>query len=409
MKYLLILLMLFSFACSNSSKKASEDVSTDNDFVEVDNVEQTEQNDADDDFVVDNSIPKEKDTFYFKGKIVRSAIYSNVSKNLLFVGENDKTAFLVSVDEGKEVWRKSWVKRDWQSANDIALDEEGNVFVSGDRADDKTKSLSVAFLSMLDSSGKELWIKDFSADKNVSAYCVTVSSDAIFIGGRTLGTLATQKPIGGTDAFLIKTDFKGKVIWAKQWGSPGFDSVQDCETDRDGNVIVGGTTENSQTESVAFLRKINPAGGVVWEKNPQGRVVWSVDVDDFGAVLAGGANKTDGFVEFYSATGKKLWRQDIKTDKFTNITNVFCDNHNYFFATGSTTGALSGFVNENEGTGDSIFFKFDETGKPIWSLQFGTKKDEMGQKLAISSLDELFVFGFLNKEESENSVFLTSF
>ncbi len=79
---------------------------------------------------------------------------------------------------------------------------------------------------------------------------------------------------GTSDAVLLKLDTGGNIVWTRQFGGPGVTmAAKAVTTDKTGNILVSGTFTGADTTAPAMTRrgmvdafviKVDPAGNVVW-------------------------------------------------------------------------------------------------------------------------------------------------
>ncbi|MGH7676117.1 MAG: SBBP repeat-containing protein [Gemmatimonadales bacterium] len=142
------------------------------------------------------------------------------------------------------------------------------------------------------------------------------------------GVQAPPRP--GLDAFLIKLDAAGAVLWTRTLGGP--DSITtgvSVARDAAGDVYLGGAAASVASGAWAdcFVVKYDPTGGIIWSR----RI-------DSGAEDLGGYAGVDGLDGVYVA--------------------------------GSTRGSLDG--NPNQGGSDAFVIKYDRDGNQLWVRQFGS-------------------------------------
>ena len=104
------------------------------------------------------------------------------------------------------------------------------------------------------------WIRQFGSAASDGASSVAVTPEGTYVVGGTAGVLAGQSNSGGFDAFVIKYDAVGNVVWTRQFGTNFHDSGYDVAVDSTGVYVVGGTDgvlpgyANTGTTDV-FVRK----------------------------------------------------------------------------------------------------------------------------------------------------------
>jgi len=204
----------------------------------------------------------------FKCALLSTLIIASLLSPLLLISA--KAAW------GQEI---GWTRQFGTFANDyatnIAVDASGNVYVAGKTVGALPEQSSSGdwdvFVRKYDSSGSELWTRQFGTSTYDYAESVAVdASGNVYVAGLTSGALPGQTSSGGGDAFVRKYDGSGSEIWTKQFGTSTYDEAYDVAVDTFDNVYVAGQTYGAlpgQTSSGgrdAFLVKFvqpTPVGG----------------------------------------------------------------------------------------------------------------------------------------------------
>lgn len=175
----------------------------------------------------------------------------------------------------------------------VACDNFGNAFLSGCFGDTITfenihlssNSLE-AFLVKYDSNGKVLWAKQsLSASRTSSAGAVFQSTDLsgnIYLTGNFYDTVSfgsftlIENPTGRYNAFLVKYDGSGNVIWAKQ--STGSASPNSVACDGQGNAFLAGNFVDTISFGSVTLKSIARynGDGFITKFDPNGNVIWGI-------------------------------------------------------------------------------------------------------------------------------------
>ncbi len=232
---------------------------------------------------------------------------------------------------GNTLWTKQIGTASSDSVFGASVDSNGNLLIVGETAGaltgTKTAKEFDAFLQKYDPAGTLLFTRQFGAagsggtDQGVD---VTVDGTGnIYVVGGTTGAFAGETARGGTDVFLRKLDSSGTELWTKQFGTTGDDFVGDVTTDASGNVYFTGQTNAAfagQTYAGgrdAFLVKVDGNGNAIFTKE------FGTSARDYGTHLFSNANGsisvvgTAGaglapqgpvgtFVATFDATGKLL-------------------------------------------------------------------------------------------------------
>jgi hypothetical protein len=202
---------------------------------------------------------------------------------------------------GNFIWAKKIGGSGDNVSNCIEIDQQGNIFVSGNFQnttdfDPGPATFNItpygstdAFVVKLNSNGDFTWA--IRVGGTLAEYPYRVSCDLIgnvFIGGNFNGT-ADFDPGNGTynitsqgqnDAFLMKVDASGNFQWAKTIGGTGQESIRDITSEASGHFYVSGTFQNtvdldpgSSTSTFtssglddSFYSLFDPNGNQVWVK-----------------------------------------------------------------------------------------------------------------------------------------------
>ena len=142
-----------------------------------------------------------------------------------------------------------------------------------------------AFIAKYDSSGNQLWVRQFGTDGDEEGFGVAVGSHGfavnrrgfaadrhgnIYVAGYTDGSFPGQTSAGEVDAFIAKYDSHGNQRWVRQFGTDRSEDALGVAADRHGNTYVVGYTDGSfpgQTsvgEDDAFIAKYDSYGNQHW-------------------------------------------------------------------------------------------------------------------------------------------------
>ncbi|NMG22854.1 SBBP repeat-containing protein [Brasilonema bromeliae] len=137
-------------------------------------------------------------------------------------------AFVTKYDNrGNRLWIRQFGTLGFDVASDVAVDNAGNVYVSGATNGSLvtsrsisganpsffTTSNTVAFVTKYDSNGNQLWIQKLGA-------AGTISDISGFTNGSLGGTNA-----GSYDAWIGKYDRNGQLLWTQRLGTPAEDKA----------------------------------------------------------------------------------------------------------------------------------------------------------------------------------------
>jgi len=176
--------------------------------------------------------------------------------------------------------------------------------------------------------GTRLWTQLRGSSQSDEGRDVAVDADGnVYVCGFVQGAVDGQTFAGSRDICLVKYSADGVWQWTRLWGGSGIDEGQALAVDGDGNVWLAGLggSFNGQTDvgdSDAFLLKVNPDGAVVWTRlwgSIWADAAYDVAVAGDGLIYTVGLASSatfDGlpgpgghFLTCFDADGGKQWTQ----------------------------------------------------------------------------------------------------
>jgi hypothetical protein len=164
---------------------------------------------------------------------------------------------------GTLLWQKTYggASDDW--AMGIKLDDSGNIYLAGSTTSFGTGDADIVVLK-LDSSGTVLWQKTWgSASREDSMDIALDGNGNVYVTGFTPGFGP-----GDVDTFLLKYDVDGNLLWQALWYGSDSDYASNCTTDGEGNIYVTGYTFSFSggARADAILLKYDTNGALLLQK-----------------------------------------------------------------------------------------------------------------------------------------------
>ena len=221
--------------------------------------------------------------------------------SITLINTGNRCMFLVKYDSlGNVVWAKSagGAQQAWATA--LSLDAADNIYVAGDygSADIYFDTLHLSHFSCLDlflvkydSSGMAQWAKSAGTCGLIhpNSLATDASGNIYLAGSYNYATIVfdsdtlTNADNSGTtyDAFLVKYNSIGNVVWAKDAGGTLDDEANSVAVNSIGNVFLAGdyssatitfdtATLTGSSYSKIFLVKYDTSGNVAWAKTSVG-------------------------------------------------------------------------------------------------------------------------------------------
>jgi len=192
--------------------------------------------------------------------------------------QDNSDLFVVKYNSsGTKQWTKQLGTEENDEARGVATDSSGNVYVAGGTyggLDGNTNAGNTdLFVVKYNSSGTKQWTRQLGSSSRDSANGVaTDSSGNVYVTGTTYWELDGNTSAGNADLFVVKYNSSGTKQWTNQLGSSSRDSANDVATDSSGNIYVTGTTyweldgNTSAGKADLFVVKYNSSGKKQWTK-----------------------------------------------------------------------------------------------------------------------------------------------
>ncbi len=222
-------------------------------------------------------------------------------------------------------------------------------------------------------------------DGNYLQYGNTASGDGDFTSNR-----------GKDDAYLIKTDASGNILWSKTYGGKKRDGFNQVVEMANGNLVAagytasqGGDVHGNHGEQDGWLVVLNADGAILSQHCYGGSVkevfygvveaehngfimcgtTGSKDGDLTGVTYRGGA---DGWVIKVNNKGQIVWQKRIGGSDYEQLTSIITHD-NKIYVSGETY-SFDGDATQNHSTPgffDQFLAKFNLNGDVVWTACHG--------------------------------------
>jgi len=355
----------------------------------------------------------------------------------LFILGNGSTAFSFT---GSWEWAKNISSNAEVHASALAVDKSGNSYITGSFSDTLTigkhhlhsSGFYDIFIARINAKGDITWLKQAGGSESDEAYGIAVDRDGnVYITGYISGNAdfsgVTVKSQGARDFFLAKYDNDGNLKWVRKQEGNNEDYGKSVCVDRKGNVIVTGVfngTLNIQGKEYKstgrlniFVYKYTGSGDFCWGHIGKGEgtnQVAEVNVDPSGNVYIAGT--FEGMAEFDKHFITSLDTKDVFLAKYNpdgiiewlrsggsavgddQLNAIAVDSAGDIVIAGSFSGTA--FFNKKElvskGSDDIFVVKYDKDGNVIWAAQSGGKGNEHSRSLEVAKNGNIYVAGEFN-------------
>ena len=307
---------------------------------------------------------------------------------------------------GNEVWVARYNGTDslddWGYA--VVVDNTGNVYLTG-----QSNSLAndADYITIkFDAQGNQQWVKSYNGTASGSDVAVDIALDQagnVFITGKSEGTNSME------DYVTIKYDNNGNELWVKRYNGPGnkTDDARSIFADRYGNIYISGGSMGDTTDYDFATIKYDNQGNEKWVTRYNGTgnaydLVFyqgSVVVDSLlNVYITGYSTAADSLYEYvvlkYDSLGNMIWNVHYAGDRMGK--DDFAD---AITLDDSLNVYISGAMYDSISDYDFMTIKYDKNGNLKWTASYdGTDSGwDEAYSVLVDDSGNVYVGGRSNK------------
>jgi len=223
-------------------------------------------------------------------------------------------------------------------------------------------------------------------------------------GGYTLAGHTRSHGVLNRDAWIVRLDRRGKVVWQQTIGGPLTEKVFGIEATADGGVVIVGKTYSvGSGGSDALIARVSPEGRLVWQHaygewhNDGARDI--AETGDGGFIVAGSkGGETDGDLwgVALDENGEMLWQRTHGTPGEDGAVSITVGDDGGFAVAGYTQRpGLNNF--------DNWIIRLGSNGDMLWQRHFARGVFSAGTAISIAPDGGFFVAGIAQKRTPRDS------
>lgn len=351
---------------------------------------------------------------------------------------------------GSLIWVKKYGGNFSDRGYDLALDNAGNIFVTGQfygtvdfdgQSVSSTSNSKDIFVIKMTNAGTALWAISEGGSGAENAYGITCDGNGnVVLTGQYEGSgvllnqnfSSTVDPITGLasyDLFVSKYDGNGNGLWVKTGEAKYEDRGLALTVDSQNNIYMSGQfsdtlefagqTFNNGAYNVGLLVKLDPNGNLIWLNTLRGGFCIPYDLEvnatdlfvtgDIKGNLIysnnGSSQQTPTnyersiFVLKTNLSGTKNWVNTIGSDNDVSARSISVASNKDVFVTGYFTCSLTEFhqtqtaAYRSVGFKDAYLWKVKAGGIFDYFKTFGSKRDDLGHGVALLQGDAPVICG----------------
>ncbi|HLP93896.1 MAG TPA: T9SS type A sorting domain-containing protein [Saprospiraceae bacterium] len=278
------------------------------------------------------------------------------------------------------------------------------------------------WLLKLNSMGNLQWQRSLGGTNHDNAYSVKETSEGGFVvaGFSFSNDGDVSGNHGGADAWVVKLDSGGAILWQRCYGGSGTEEAWDIEETSDGGFVFVGRSSSSDGDLSVnngsfdfWVVRLNQQGDLIWQKSLGGSnldIGYSLtQTKDGGYIVAGESQSDDGDVtqnqgnsDFWviklAADGKIVWEYSFGGSALDRANDIQPARDSGYVVFGQSA-SNDGDVQNARGNYDQWLIKISEQGLLEWEKSFGGTSDDFGQSVCVTQDVGYALLGFTSSTD----------
>ncbi|MBP7273172.1 MAG: T9SS type A sorting domain-containing protein [Saprospiraceae bacterium] len=288
---------------------------------------------------------------------------------------------------------------------------------SNDGVMNELRGLHDCYVMKFSQSGALEWTKLYggSFEDYPASIAVVPNGGYIFAGNTNSQNGDIVNPIGDYDGWVVRLDHNGNVLWAKNFGSYGYDNLSFVANTDDGNFIVGGANGSNSVQVSdnrggvdAWVLKLDAQGNIIWKKSYGGSdsefFRFGQQTFDGGYIFSGGTSSTDGdigddnhglidmWVVKMDSIGDIQWQKCLGGSNWEEAWAIKQGRGGEYLIAGQTK-SNDGDVSNNHGDYDFWVIKLSTDGKIVWQKALGGTGEEIALSINENNSGDIVASG----------------
>jgi uncharacterized delta-60 repeat protein len=294
--------------------------------------------------------------------------------------------------QGQVVWSRTFGGVNEDHAYGVVTSGNEDIIVAG-YTRSKSYGKGDCWVCRINLDGTLIWERLYGGPLDDRARTITATND----GGVVVAGFTQSKGAPDGDAWVIKIDEKGQMVWEQTFGRNGDDGIFQIKALSDGSLFAAGYSDFGG--SIGFdlrVLKITQNGRLIWEQS-FGKSVFDAGtaiepISDGGCVVAGitseeGYQNDQAWIMRLDPNGELIWQRILGGEKTDNAWALIKRDISHFVVAIATSSFGSGST-------DAWILCFDINGKQIWEQIYGGKLWDRPTSLTLATDGGLFLGGY---------------
>ncbi len=300
-------------------------------------------------------------------------------------------------------WEKTFGGKGSDAVFSIVSLADGGAMMAG-YTESKGQGSYDAWVIRIDGKGNLVWDKTFGSKASEYAISLVALPDggAIIAGQK----LSTTKSL--TDAWVFRIDAQGNLIWEKTYGGNKFDATMAMSITSlpDGGAMVAAKAAKGTDLGDVWVFRIDGDGNIIWEKNfgkknSTDNVRSIISLPDGGALIAGStySDKIATMVAWVlrlDARGHLVWEKTFGGDGYDSAKSIVVLPNGSLMIAAITS--LKKF-----GKKHAWLIHLDEDGNKIWDRTYGKENTISAYSLVAVTDKSLMLAGEIYRKNGKKA------
>lgn len=310
--------------------------------------------------------------------------FSSMKNDSLELNSKPVTSFVTVMED----WNRTWGGSNNDYGEDIVIDQNGDIICAG-----HTYSFSMGqndvCLVKYNELGDQLWNTTWGGGSYDTAQAIATDSlGNIYITGYT-----SSYGEGGNDFFLLKYTISGSFQWYRTFGGSASDLGRRIALDSFGNIYILGTTESfgSGSQDICLV-KYNNSGNQEWYRTWGGSSsehAYAIIIDSQNNIYLGGDTYNGGYDLFlmkYNTSGNQLWTELLDASEWDSCHSLAFDSNEDIICGGNMDTRPG-----PQTVYQILMLKYDKNGYQLWNNTWTSANSVSIDTMALDSSDNIYI------------------
>lgn len=283
-----------------------------------------------------------------------------------FGNDNDLDVYVIRTDvDGQVMWEYVYDEGFTEHGYTMINTPDGGFLIAGDRRATQTSTTN-AYLIKLDANGQLIWSKEYGdEDHHQQAFSIIPSID----GGYLLLGRAENIETNDLDIYLVAIDNDGAVVWEQSYGDDNKQEGFDLAIYQDGYVLAGKTYNDANDSNDAYIARIDGSGTLLWEQaygSMETDIAYTVAATNDNHIVFGGLTgfNSNVYLSKIDATGEVVWSKSFG--------GVLGDEAHDLLETSDGDLVIAGISEQSASNIDLFLTKVNSSGNILWERTLGS-------------------------------------